>query len=537
MCKIPLTKKTHLILFIFFIWITRLFSVDIDACKYLNINLPDCGFQKAIDDCSASGGGTVKIPEGVFKITRGLVLKNNVSIEGKGIDKTIFVQGRDIVKINVVKLEGNRIYLESIPEKMEEGSAVVLCRIFPPAWYGEPRPAFVKELDKQNNSILVEAPYGMVQMKPGAGCVIFGDSAVAETDIKKGDTEILLKSAKIFKPGEEIAIGEPPNESMLAHGFIKEIKGNKLVLESPVSIDFKLWPPDKEMGNKKINALLWGLSPVFHGANVENVKISSMTIKGNAKGNVYSTQGRYTLAAIHIYNGKNIVIEKTKVIDWASDGISLQGGNSCVVRECEIYGCTGNGLHPGTGLKNSVFEKNKIIENGQGIYFCWHNFGHKVLNNLIERNRSHGIGGLGNPGDTNNLIEGNQIIANGEAGIEINGGRQSSNIIMNNIIKNNSQSQPGKFPGIMIYAATEDAMYYTIKNNDISDTQDKKTQRVGIEEKNGAYREKPVFADKNLIEDNILSGHEIDIIVAGQNTVCRNNKATKIVMPEKKDAQ
>ncbi|MCM8825588.1 MAG: hypothetical protein NC937_05565, partial [Candidatus Omnitrophica bacterium] len=68
-------------------------------------------------------------------------------------------------------------------------------------------------------------------------------------------------------------------------------------------------------------------------------------------------------------------------------------------------------------------------------------------------------------------------------------------------------------------------------------TQDKKTQRVGIEEKNGTYREKPVFADKNLIEDNILSGHEIDIIVAGQNTVCGNNKATKIVMPEKKDAQ
>ncbi|MCM8789372.1 MAG: hypothetical protein NC907_06255, partial [Candidatus Omnitrophica bacterium] len=67
--------------------------------------------------------------------------------------------------------------------------------------------------------------------------------------------------------------------------------------------------------------------------------------------------------------------------------------------------------------------------------------------------------------------------------------------------------------------------------------QDTKTQRIGIEEKNGTYREKPTSADKNIIEDNILSGHEIDIIVAGQNTVCRNNKATKIVMPEKKDIQ
>jgi len=518
-----------LVSLIIFFFSLPLFSADIDARNYINYKLPDCGIQKAIEECYASGGGTVQIPEGVFRLRRGLVLRNNVNIEGKGIDKTVFIFGKEIFKFNVVKAEGNKIFLEAIPEKMDAGSAITLCRIFPPSWYGEPRPAYVKEIDRQDKSIVVEAPYGMVQIKSGTACIIFGDSAAPDRDITKGDTEIFLKHAGIFQPGEEIAIGEPPNESMNAHAFIKEIKGNKLILEAPVSINFKMWPADKEIGNKKINALIWGLFPLIHGANVENIRISNLTIRGNVKDNAYTTQTRYTLGGIHIYNGKNIIIEKVKVYDWHSDGISLQEGNSCIVRDCEISGCIGNGLHPGTGLKNSILERNKIVENEQGIYFCWNNTGHKILNNIIERNKSHGIGGLGNPGDTSNLIEGNSIVANGGAGIEINGGRKSNNVIANNIIKNNSQSQPGKYPGIMIYASTEDAMNYTIRNNTIADTQETKTQYIGIEEKNGTYREKPTFADNNVIEDNILSGHKVaDIVIVGQNTVCRNNKCEKI---------
>lgn len=524
----------HSTLFVIFLFINTCFSADIDATRYIDQKLPDYGLQKAIEDCYTSGGGTVKIPAGIYKLRRGLLLKNNVNIDGAGIDKTILVYGKEITKINIVKKEANKIYLESIPEKMDVGSAVVLCRTFPPSWYGEPRPAFIKTIDRNDKFIEIEAPYGMTDIKPGQSCIIFGESAMLEKDIVKGETQIYLKNASIFQPGEEIAIGEPPNESLLAHGFIKEIKDNVLILESPVSINFKAIPDSKEIGNKKINILVWALFPLIHGANVENIKIKNLTIRGNMKENVYTTQTRYTLAGIHIYNGKNVLIENVKVLEWPSDGISLQEGNSCTVKECEIYDCLGNGLHPGTGLKNSIFEKNKLIGNGQGLYFCWHNNGHKIINNIIAKNKSHGIGGLGNPGDRNNLIEGNQIYENGGAGIEINGGIKSNNIISNNIIKNNSQSQPGKYPGIMLYASSEDAMNYTIKNNEISDTQENKTQYIGIEEKNGTYRDKPTNADNNVIENNILSGHKVaDIIVVGQNTVCKDNRAEKIIMPEK----
>jgi len=509
------------------------FPIDIDASKYLDEKLPDYGFQKAIDECYLSGGGTVKIPEGVFKLRRGLVLRSKVSIEGKATEKTVLIYGREIKKINIVKSpEGNRIYLESIPEKMSTGSAIVICRSFPPSWYGEPRPAFVKEIDRDNKVITIEAPYGTGDIKPGKSCVIFGDSAMLDKDITKGDTQIYLKNADIFNQGEEITIGEPPNESLPYHGFIKEKKGNILILESPLSINFKAFPSSEEIGNKKINMLVWAVFPLIHGANVENITIKNLSIKGNMTEDVYTTQTRYTLAGIHIYNGKNILIENIKISDWPTDGISLQEGSSCIVRNCEITNCAGNGIHPGTGLKNSIFEKNKTIGNGEGFYFCWNNTGHKIINNIIAKNKSHGIGGLGNPGDTNNLIEGNQIYENGGAGIEINGGKKSGNMILNNVIKNNSQSQPGKYPGIMLYASTEDAMNYTIKNNEIFDDQNTKTQYVGIEEKKGTYMNKPTFADNNVIEDNVLSGHKTaDIIIAGPNTVCKNNKAEKIILP------
>ncbi|MCM8802579.1 MAG: right-handed parallel beta-helix repeat-containing protein [Candidatus Omnitrophica bacterium] len=537
--KIAKEEVIKFSLFFLFIFSFYLFSIDIDAKKYINYDLPDCGLQKAIDECFSSGGGTVKIPEGVFKLRRGLLLKNKVNIEGSGIDKTILIYGKEIFKINVNKKnEGNKIFLEYIPEKMEIGSAIVLCRTFPPSWYGEPRPAYIKEINKEEKFLTVEAPYGIVELKPPDGCIIFGDSFYLERDIKKGDTEIYLKSTSTLKEGEEIAIGEPPNESLLAHSFIKEIKGNKIILESPVSIDFKAEPKSEELGNKKINVLIWSVFPLIHGANVEDIKISNLTIKGTVGKNLWTTQGRYTVAGIHIYNGKNIVIEKVKVTEWHTDGISLQEGNNCIVRDCEVIKCLGNGIHPGTGLKNTIIENNKIIENGQGIYFCWHNSGHIIRNNVIAKNRSHGIGGLGNPGDVNNLIESNHIYENGAAGIEINGGKKSNNQIIKNIIENNSKSQPGKFPGIMIYASSEDAMNYTIKGNIIRDTQNEKTQYIGIEEKNGKYRDKPTFADFNIIEDNELIGHiKADIIIVGQNTVCKNNKAEKIELPVKEKSE
>jgi parallel beta-helix repeat protein len=235
-------------------------------------------------------------------------------------------------------------------------------------------------------------------------------------------------------------------------------------------------------------------------------------------------QTRYTLAGIHIYNGSGVVIERVAVRDWPSDGISLQTGKACRVSKCIITGCLGNGLHPGTGLSQGTFEENQVVENGAGMYFCWHNHRHVVQKNQFLRNREGGITGLGNPGDRENVIEENLIADNGGPGIEINGGMRSGNVIRRNVVENNSQARPGKHPGIALYASLEDARDYTIRGNSIRDTQKSPTQFIGVEEKDGSYRGKPTYADENLIRDNVFSGHKTaDIVLAGAATRCEKN--------------
>jgi len=398
----------------------------------------------------------------------------------------------------------------------------------------------VKEIDREAKTVLLEAPYGLPAMKVGAGLLAYGAAAALEKGIQKGDAEIVLKNANEFRAGDELAIGEPGNESMLAHAFVKEVRGNTLVLEEPTRIDFEAWPEAKKIGNTKVNALIWMLFPMVHGANVKNATVRDLAIQGRDIGRIHAMQTRYTLSGIHVFNGANIKYERIRVRDWPADGISLQTGDGCRIVDCEVTGCWGNGFHPGTGLKNTVFEGNLSARNGAGLYFCWHNNALILRRNRFVENRGGGVTGLGNPGDRNNVIEDNEISRNGGPGIEINGGQKSGNVIRGNRIEDNSRSQPGKHPGIALFASVEDARAYTITGNTIRDTQEPATQYVGIHEKNGERGGKPTYADENVISGNTFSGHKTaDIVVSGEKTVVDNAgakvvKAADIAAPEAK---
>jgi len=504
----------------------------INATKFVDMQLPDCGLQRAINAAAEQGGGIVALPAGTFPLRRGLVLRDNVEIVGAGMDKTILTPARKVIRLDVIadSPKDGKVFLKEIPPDLEVGSAVVAESQYPPSWYGSPRPAWVTAVDRETKTVTLEAPYGLPAMKAGMGYLVFGDTAALERSVKKGDTEIVLKNANLFRPGDELAIGEPPNESMLAHAFVREVRGNTLVLEEPARIDFEAWPDAQKIGNTKINALIFALFPMVHGANVKNAAVRDLTVQGHSMERIRTMQSRYTLSGVHLFNAINCRLERVAVRNWHADGISIQTGDRCTIADCEATGNLGNGLHPGTGLTNSVIERCLSSGNGAGCYFCWHNRGHILRDNRFVRNRGGGITGLGNPGDRNNTVENNLIAENGGPGIEINGGQKSGNIIRNNLIENNSQAAPGKHPGIALYASVEDARNYTITGNTIRDTQANSTQWVGIEEKNGKYRDKPTYADENIIRGNRFSGHKTaDIVIAGAATVCEDNGEAKVV--------
>jgi len=507
-------------------WLVAAEGRVVDASSYMDPARADCGFQSAIDLAADQGGGLVRIPAGKHALRRGLVLRSKVTLVGAGMDQTILVPARKTIRLNVAA-EGpadGRVALEAIPSELGVGSAVVACGEYPPSWYGSPRPACVLSIDKTQRTVVLESPYGLSKLKPGKGCLTFGDSAALASDVRHGDTEIHLRDARLFRPGDELALGEPPNESLLAHAFVRDVRGNTLILESPARIDMPAWPHADKIGNTKVNALVWALFPLVHAANVEDCGVRDLTVQGHGFAEIRPMQTRYTLAGIHIFNATRLVLDRVAVRDWPSDGISLQTGIACRVSRCEVTRCLGNGLHPGTGLKASIFEENQAAENGAGLYFCWHNKGHVLRKNQFVRNRGGGLTGLGNPGDRNILIQENRIADNGGPGVEINGGQRSGTVLRGNTIENNSRSEAGKWPGIALYASVEDAREYIIRANTIRDSQESATQWIGIEERNGMYRDKPTCADENLIEENVFSGHrKADVVLSGPATRCEAN--------------
>ena len=248
------------------------------------------------------------------------------------------------------------------------------------------------------------------------------------------------------------------------HGVVSSIKGNTINLEPVFAL------PDIEYLSKdKIVAANW--FPIFYAHEIERVSISNLAIQGNVTDrNREKTD--FTVAAIHTHRCSEVVVEGIYIKDYPGDGIGIQSGTANRVSKCIIDGCIGQGLHPGTGISHSIFENNISSNNTQdGFYFCLGvNHIHCTGNHLLN-NRRHGIGGLTKP-DRYNIVTQNYCSKNGRHGIDA--ANSYYNIIENNFIDNNSQSEAGKYAGLLLteYEGT------VVRNNIFLDDQEIKTQTV-----------------------------------------------------------
>jgi hypothetical protein len=65
-------------------------TVRVDAGKFIDTSLPDCGLQKAID--SVPKGGLLVIPRGTYLLRRSLVLRANMTLSGTGPETVLAVE-------------------------------------------------------------------------------------------------------------------------------------------------------------------------------------------------------------------------------------------------------------------------------------------------------------------------------------------------------------------------------------------------------------------------------------------------------------
>lgn len=290
-----------------------------------------------------------------------------------------------------------------------------------------------------------------------------------------GEEQVTLQDPAGFAVGHGITVGDKNSGGF--HTTVARItgkRGNTFSIDKPLNADCMV-------GN---GAAATTTFPVISGYDIEGVRLVNLTVEGNKEENHHLNGCRG--AGIFLYRGFGTVIEGCQVKNYAGDGISFQQSNDVTVINCVSEGNTHLGLHPGSGSQRPNLSHNVAKYNGEdGLFLCWRVQHGEFVGNVLENNGRHGIS-IGHK-DTDNLIKGNKIVSNANAGIyfrnESEGMAGHRNTIENNVIENNVLS------GIHIDGVTDDV---TLKDNVVRQS---KTAGIVIEDK-----VRRVTLENNVIE-------------------------------------
>lgn len=318
-------------------------------------------------------------------------------------------------------------------------------------------------------------------------------------NVRKGGRTLSFDKPVSFKVGDAIGVGDDDMRGWWGtHGVIEKIDGENVRLDRALNRSV----------TASRNARAINLFPVIWAEGVEDIEILDLTIFG-----IDGYQGRwwdFTYAAIHLVACERARISGCRVNAWPSDGIGVQRGSDVFVTHCMAHGCRGHGYHPGTGLGNSVWSHNIGRHNGgDGLYFCMRVHHSVCSDSVFEHNKQNGIGGVGNGFDRHDIISDNVCAYNGLCGIDANRGEEQ--MIRGNLLLNNSQAEPGKWPGIRLH----DLVNGLVQGNRCADDQDEKTQILGIVESGES--------DYNLIHGNLCSGMQNAVVVVGRKSRAEGN--------------
>jgi len=344
-----------------------------------------------------------------------------------------------------------------------------------------------------NNSLLIPSN---VTVRGVAGRTILRKSAGVESaladDGDYGETGLRVMEPGKFKPGMGIAISDDTLGSGwdISIASVSAVEGNLLRI-APMTL--------RDYNHEKLHARVRNSFPILCVIDGQNVTLEDLTVDGNKAENKYLDGCRG--GAIYLYHVKDITVRNCVAHDYNGDGISFQITNNVQVLNCESYGHTGYGVHPGTGSERPTIQNCKLHDNGQvGLYLCWRVRHGKIAHNTIESNGQFGIS-IGHK-DTDNEFEDNTIARNGVTGVlfreETFANSGHRNTFRSNRILDNGDAKQGY--GFLIWPRAGDIV---IEGNQIAETRDKdKTQRFGVYKLAGA--------GSVTLKDNDMKGLEAD---------------------------
>ena len=301
--------------------------VRVDAARFIDPSLPDCGLQKAID--SVPRGGMLVLPRGTFVLRRSLVLKEGMTFSGVG-------------------------------------------------------------------------PETVLTVAPLLPCVRLAAPA------EPGDTSVKVLEPGRFAPGMQIVVRDSKHVGWWSsHAIVTAVKDNVIAFDRPLH---KSYDPARQ-------AYVGHLFPALHAVGQPNITIQFLKIVGPK---VPTPFRDFVLSAIHLNDCSGSLVTNCTIEEWHSDAFSVQRGTDVRVMDNIARRNRGHGFHPGTGLANSFWSGNLGEQNGDfGLYYCAKVTRVITSHNVFRWNARHGVGRLGDAGDTDNLVFDNIIEGNGEAGVHV----------------------------------------------------------------------------------------------------------------------
>jgi hypothetical protein len=281
------------------------------------------------------------------------------------------------------------------------------------------------------------------------------------------DQEITLVDARDFQIGDGICIRAKDADK-------GELKVIKRTLVARNGNRFKL---DRAL---RENAFLPGeptvetLFPLFSGEFIANIAVEDVVLDGN-KANNTKLDGNFA-GCVWLQDCNRVTMRGLTARNYHGDGLSWQISHDVLVENCHSHGHTGDGLHPGSGSQRSIIRGNRLIDNDQGLFWCWGVRWGLAEKNFIEGSKLFGIS-IGHR-DTDNVIRDNEVRASGEVGILFRKEPEPAFQGNRNLIEKNRILGLTKESGIGIDIQGQ-TKSVTIAGNEIRETQAPR-QRVGI---------------------------------------------------------
>jgi hypothetical protein len=192
-----------------------------------------------------------------------------------------------------------------------------------------------------------------------------------------------------------------------SHALVTAVQDNTLQLDQPLTRSYQ---PGRQ-------AFVGHLFPALYAKDQPGVTIQFLRIVGPK---VPTPFRDFVLSAIHLVRCDRALVTHCTVEEWHSDAFSVQRGTGVRVMDNVARRNRGHGFHPGTGLEDSFWSGNLGEQNGDlGLFYCQQVRRVIVSHNTFRWNARHGVGRLGDAGDTDNLVYDNLLEGNGEAGVHV----------------------------------------------------------------------------------------------------------------------